>query len=151
MKVTLLGTGSPIPDANRAGASTLVQSDGATILVDCGRGVLMRTTAAGVVPPMLNAVFLTHLHSDHIVDFNDVVTTHWVMSFAPTPLPVYGPPGTRAMVDATLKMLGHDISYRIAHHEDLTWEPIVEVTELSPGDSFAVGSAKVSVAATDTA
>src|SRR5262245_5175724 len=79
VKITLLGTGSPIPDANRAGPATLVQSAGATILVDCGRGVLMRLVAAGVLPPMLNAVFVTHLHSDHLTDLNDVITTHWVI------------------------------------------------------------------------
>ena len=72
MKITLLGTGSPIPDPNRAGPSTLVRTGTATVLVDCGRGVLLRLTAAGVLPPMLSAVFLTHLHSDHISDLNDV-------------------------------------------------------------------------------
>ena len=49
MKVTLLGTGSPIPDPRRAGPSQLVTADGLTVLVDCGRGVLMRLTAAGVL------------------------------------------------------------------------------------------------------
>ena len=48
MKVTLTGTGSPIPDANRAGPSTLVQCVGQNILIDCGRGVAMRLVAAGV-------------------------------------------------------------------------------------------------------
>src|SRR6476619_805311 len=56
MKLTLLGTGSPIPDAQRAGPSTLVQSADAAFLVDCGRGVLLRLTAAGVLPAMLTAV-----------------------------------------------------------------------------------------------
>ncbi len=62
MQITLLGTGSPIPDPTRAGPATLVRSAGSTILVDCGRGVLMRLAAAGVLPPpMLSAVLLTHL------------------------------------------------------------------------------------------
>ena len=54
MRITLLGTGSPIPDPHRAGASTLVSADGLHLLVDCGRGVLMRLMAAGVLPPMLD-------------------------------------------------------------------------------------------------
>ena len=102
MKVTLLGTGSPLPDAHRAGPATLVQAGGRTLLFDAGRGVLMRLTAAGVLPGMLDRVLLTHLHSDHTVDFNDLVTTRWVMAPAPMPLPVSGPPGTAAYVDRVL-------------------------------------------------
>lgn len=149
MKITLLGTGSPIPDPQRAGAATLVQGDGTTVLADCGRGVLMRLAAAGVLPPMLDALLVTHLHSDHITDLNDVITTQWVMSGAPAPLRVYGPHGTRHVVDATLDALAHDVEYRLAHHADLTWRPVVEVTEVEPGDTFTAGSARVRVAATD--
>ena len=47
IEITLLGTGSPLPDPNRAGPSTLLQAGGANLLVDCGRGVLMRLAAAG--------------------------------------------------------------------------------------------------------
>ncbi|MFM8907561.1 MAG: MBL fold metallo-hydrolase, partial [Actinomycetota bacterium] len=83
MKVTLLGTGSPIPDPNRAGPSTLVQAAGQHIVVDCGRGCVMRLTGAGVFPPFLSAVLLTHLHSDHISDLNDIVTSRWIMSPQP--------------------------------------------------------------------
>ena len=79
MEVVLLGTGSPIPDPNRGGSAILVRAAGATLLVDCGRAVVMRLAAAGVLPPMLDRVLLTHLHSDHITDLNDVITTRWVM------------------------------------------------------------------------
>ena len=48
MIVTLLGTGSPLPDAQRAGPATLVQAGGLNLLVDCGRGVSMRLAAAGI-------------------------------------------------------------------------------------------------------
>ncbi len=149
MRITTLGTGSPLPDPNRAGAATLVQAGGHTLLVDCGRGVLMRLAAAGVGPGMLSAVLLTHLHSDHVTDFNDVVTTHWIGTFAPTPLRVIGPPGTRAFVDATLAMLGEDVGYRLAHHEDLSWRPVVEVTEVHDGVALDEGGVRVVAAPTD--
>lgn len=149
VKITLLGTGSPIPDANRAGPSTLVTTAGSALLVDCGRGVLMRLTSAGLLPPMLSAVLITHLHSDHLTDLNDVITTHWVMNAAPTPLAIYGPPGLREVVDATLAALAPDIQYRLDHHEDLTWRPMPEVTEVAPGDELAIGSTVVKVGATD--
>jgi ribonuclease Z len=76
----------------------------------------MRLAAAGVLLVMLDAVLLTHLHSDHICDLNDVVTTQWVMSPAPKTLRVFGPPGTRAVVDGMLAMLAPDVGYRLAHH-----------------------------------
>ena len=50
IEVTLLGTGSPIPDPRRAGPSTLVRAGGQTFLVDCGRGVQQRAAAIGVAP-----------------------------------------------------------------------------------------------------
>jgi len=149
MKITLLGTGSPLPDARRAGPATLVRTDGACILVDCGRGVLMRLTAAGVLPGMLSAVLITHLHSDHITDLNDVITTHWIMSPEGTQLRVFGPPRTQEVVNAILASLAPDLQYRLDHHADLSWTPNVVVTEVAPGDVFTVGSATVTVGATD--
>ncbi len=129
MRVTLLGTGSPIPDANRAGPSTLVQAGATNLLFDCGRGVLMRLAAAGLFPGMLHHVLLTHLHSDHTTDVNDLVTTRWAMSPVEDPLPVIGPPGTRAYMDRVLAMLVDDIGYRRTHHDDLNWDPGVAVRE----------------------
>jgi ribonuclease Z len=149
MKVTLLGTGSPLPDPRRAGPATLVQTSGTTVLVDCGRAVLLRLTAAGVLPMTLDALLITHLHSDHVTDLNDIITTHWIMSPESRALRIYGPPRVREVVDATLAALAPDISYRLAHHDDLTWTPNVEVVEVSPGDAFTVGAANVKVAATD--
>src|SRR5256885_9166962 len=149
MQITLLGTGSPIPDPLRAGPATLVRAAGSTILVDCGRGVLMRLAAAGVLPRMLSAVLLTRLHSDHLTDLNDIITTHWVMNAEPSTLHVFGPPGTREVVDATLGALAPDIRYRLAHHADLTEPPKLNVTEVTPGDQFDVGAVAVRVAATD--
>jgi ribonuclease Z len=124
MQITLLGTGSPIPDPRRAGPTTLVGAGGTALLVDCGRGVLMRLAGAGMLPPMLGAVLVTHLHSDHLTDLNDVITTHWVMNAEAVTLSVFGPPGMREVVDATLGALAPDIRYRLAHHADLT-EPRV--------------------------
>jgi ribonuclease Z len=147
--ITLLGTGSPLPSPDRAGPSTLVRTGDATLLVDCGRGVVMRLAAAGVLPIGLSAVLLTHLHSDHITDLNDVITTHWVMSGEPTALRVVGPPGTAAVVDAILAMLGHDRSYRIAHHADLQYQPSIDVTEVEPGDTITLGTTTISVHRTD--
>lgn len=58
VSITLLGTGSPVPDPRRAGPSSLVTADGLSVLVDCGRGVLMRL-AAGALPPFLDALLIS--------------------------------------------------------------------------------------------
>lgn len=154
MIVTLLGTGSPLPDANRAGPATLVQVDGLNLLVDAGRGVSMRLSAAGIPGPgFLHQVLLTHLHSDHVTDFNDLVTMRWAMSMAPSPLPVTGPPGTAEFAERTLEMLGRDIGYRLAHHADLNWDPTCDVIEVLDGavgrDVLAEHSVTVTAAPTD--
>ncbi|CAM8658911.1 PhnP Metal-dependent hydrolases of the beta-lactamase superfamily I [Acidimicrobiia bacterium] len=149
MEITLLGTGSPIPDPNRAGAATLVRSGDTLLLVDAGRGVIQRLVAAGVFPGMLGAVLITHLHSDHITDLNDVITTRWIMSPQPNPLTIYGPVGMAKVVDGIMMMLGSDINYRLDHHGDLNEGPAVVVVEVSPSDVFTVGEVSVRVGATD--
>ena len=151
IEVTLLGTGSPIPDPNRAGPSTLVRAGGQVFLVDCGRGVLQRAAAAGVGAAGLSALLLTHLHSDHIAELGDLVITSWVTNFAPdpAPLPIIGPPGTAETVAATLKAFGHDIDYRIAHHADLNAPPPIEVHEYTEGLVWDRDGVTIRVAPTD--
>ncbi len=145
----MLGTGSPIPDPNRAAPTALVKAGDTHILLDAGRGVVMRMAAAGSMPPMLSAVLITHFHSDHIAALNDVITTHWVMTQEQATLKVYGPEGMQELIDRTLAMLEFDIGYRLAHHEELTEGPQVEVTELAPGDPFTVNDVSVTTAATE--
>lgn len=151
IEITLLGTGSPIPDPNRAGPSTLVRADGQAFLVDCGRGVLQRLAAVGVGAAGLSALLLTHLHSDHIGDLGDLLITRWITTFAPdpAPLPIIGPPGTAETVEATLKAFGHDIGYRIAHHDDLNAPPAVEVHEYTEGTVWDRDGVSIRVAPTD--
>ncbi len=134
IEVTLLGTGSPIPDPDRAGPATLIRAGGQTFLVDCGRGVQQRLAAVGSGANTLSALLLTHLHSDHIADLGDVIITRWVTTFTEQiPLQIIGPPGTKRVVEATLEAFGPDIGYRIAHHADLTAPPPVEVHEYTEG------------------
>ena len=151
MKITLLGTGSPIPDPNRAGPCTLVQAGAQNIMIDCGRAAIMRLLGAGVLPGMVSTILITHLHSDHITDLNDLVTTRWVMMPVNIPLKVVGPAGTRQVVDAMLNMLTLDQGYRHAHHEDLRANgPLtVDVVEVGAGESFSIGKVTVSTHATD--
>ena len=149
LAVTLLGTGGPIPDPQRAGPATLVSGGSEQYLVDAGRGVLMRLAAAGVGPAQLKAVLLTHLHSDHITDLNDVITTRWITTFEPSPLTIVGPVGTRRVVAGIGESLGPDIGYRIAHHDDLDYPPPVEVVEATEGEVYLGGDVRIACAPTD--
>ncbi|HEY6471932.1 MAG TPA: MBL fold metallo-hydrolase [Acidimicrobiales bacterium] len=151
MQTIILGSGVPFPHPERAGASTLVRTSAGDLLFDCGRAVLMRAAAVGAGAAALRALFLTHLHSDHITDLNDVMTTRWIMSLQPNPLTVYGPPGSAALVAATEAMLEPDIGYRLAHHDDLTWRPAADVTECERGEILSEGTVRVTAAPTDHA
>ena len=151
MEIVFLGTGSPLPDPNRAGPAMLVKAGPHHLLFDAGRGVVMRMAAAGTGPALVSGLFLTHLHSEHTTDVNDVITTRWVMSPAQNPLQVFGPVTTAGYIDATLAMLSEDISYRLAHHEDLNWAPPVVVSEVTDGVVFEADGVRVIAAPTDHA
>ena len=128
-----------------------MRAGGRDLLFDCGRGVLMRTAAVGTGPVALAGVFLTHLHSDHTTDLNDIVTMRWAGSLEPNPLPLFGPPGTERLADRTLAMLADDIGYRLAHHDDLNWEPTCSVTEVTDGVVYDDGGVRIIAAPTDHA
>ena len=109
----------------------------------------MRLAAAGVHPGQLHQVFLTHLHSDHVTDFNDLVTTRWAAWPVLSPLPVTGPIGTAAFAERTIDMLSDDIGYRIAHHDDLNEPPRCDVNEVAIGQAFESEGVRVASAPTD--
>ena len=122
--VILLGTGSPLPNADRCGAGQLVVVGDERILVDCGWGVARRLFAAGAPPPLVDTVVFTHMHSDHITDVPDFLIMRWAGG-ARKPLTVYGPEGTQKMIDGFLAGLERDIAFRLANHgEKLSQEGI---------------------------
>jgi ribonuclease Z len=116
LSVTLLGTGTPIPRPDRFGPSVLVEAGGQRLLFDCGRGVTIRLVQAHVPMGQLTAVFLTHLHSDHVVGFPDLWLTGWLANpqfgHRTRPMQVYGPRGTTAMIDALRTAYAADLRIR---------------------------------------
>ena len=112
IKVTLLGTGTPQPIMSRFSASILVQAGGKNFLFDAGRGCLLRLRQLKVENNMIDAVFFTHLHSDHIVGFPDFWLSGWLESHRKNPLKVFGPKGTKQMIDYLHKAYQYDIGIR---------------------------------------
>ena len=81
-KVTLLGTGSPVISSERFSNSTLVEVAGQNLLFDVGRGSTIRLNQMGVSPGMIDKMFITHLHHDHTMGFDDLLITG---AFVPDP------------------------------------------------------------------
>ena len=133
MESTLLGTGCPVVDTARYGPAQLVRHGGHAVLVDCGSGVTQRLLAAGLSGRELDAVLLTHLHSDHLVDLFQLIVSSWHQG-RDRPQRVFGPPGTRAYVDGLMALWRPELEQRIAHERRPSTAALeVEVTEIGPG------------------
>lgn len=114
-EIVFLGTGGPLPNADRCGAGHVVVAGDTNVLVDCGWGAARKLIPSGVTPSSIETAVFTHMHSDHITDVPDFLFLRWVTG-ATTPLRVYGPEGTQEMVDGFMMALRRDIGFRIAHH-----------------------------------
>ena len=114
IKVTLLGTapGPPVR-VGRAGISTLVEAAGERFLFDAGYGSLARLVESGLPRDAVSKLFLTHLHSDHLVDLPALMLLPWAAPSArDVPLEVWGPDGTRDMVRHLEQAFTYDIHLR---------------------------------------
>jgi len=128
LKVTLLGTGYPRPVMERFGPSILIEAGKEKLLFDCGRGVTQRLYQLKVPFGEVTALFLTHLHSDHIVGIPDVYLTGWLLGRT-TPLRVWGPAGTAEMMSHLEQAYQFDIHTRRDVDEKLPGQGAVVVAK----------------------
>jgi ribonuclease Z len=116
--VVITGTGSPVPSPDRAGPGVLVRVGELAMQFDAGRSTVQRLAGAGLWPTDLDAVFLTHHHSDHVVGLADLVLTRWIMDRTDDvpKLPVIAPAGPTARFAAGV-LVGweDDIAVRRSH------------------------------------
>ena len=114
--VTLLGTGSPVLETRRSGPSTLVQAGGFNLLFDAGRGSAVRLMQAGVPLGQIDALFITHFHSDHVNGLSDIWMTGYMRNATggrETPLQTYGPTGTKQMADYLMLAFQADTAVKV--------------------------------------
>ena len=114
IRVTLLGTGTPDPSAERYGPSTLVEAGDEKLIFDVGRGATVRLAQAKVSLKNMT-VFLTHLHSDHINGLGDLWASGYMGPvFNEKPLKIFGPAGITQLTDGLKKAFQPDIDIRSA-------------------------------------
>ncbi len=143
MDVTLLGTGCPQVDCSRYGPANLDRSCKLCYLVDCGSGVTQRLLGAGSRGAAIDALLLTHLHSDHVVDLFQLVISSWHQG-RDRPQRVFGPKGTRRMVEAMLAMWKPEYEQRIVHEKRPSTRALeVEATEFDQGVIWDEGGVRV--------
>lgn len=143
MELTLLGTGCPAVHAERYGPAQLVRHGNTTLLIDCGSGVTQRMAQAGVTGRDIDAVLLTHMHSDHIVDLFQLVISSWHQG-RDRPMRVFGPSGTYRYVDGMVSLWQHEMERRIEHERRPSALALqTEVTEMKPGEVVEFGAMRV--------
>ena len=116
LHIALCGTGSPMPNLQRAGPCNIVVAGDQVFVVDIGEAGNRNMTVMGFDQAALDGLLLTHFHSDHIDGLGPLMLYHWTRGASEKPLPVYGPEGVKAVVDGFNAAYATDATYRIAHH-----------------------------------
>ena len=130
-KLTLLGTGCPSPSHLRYGPSSLVSYEGTNYLIDAGSGVTQRLSEAGIKPGEIDYFFITHLHSDHIVDLYQLFISGWHTG-RETKFKVYGPKGLKSHSDKIFEAYKEELDLRKEWEKRPNVEGLAyEITEIN--------------------
>ena len=147
MYVTMLGTGAPFPDPDRAQSGILVTLDnGARYMFDCGNGTVRNMVAANANPAEVKAVFLTHLHHDHICDFPLFAIAGWMWDRPDSPI-VLGPKGTGHFCKMLFEGGAFDADFRARSAYPLRQQNLAamrpDVREVQPGLAYEDEDVKI--------
>jgi ribonuclease Z len=146
IKVTLLGTGAPVPSIDRFGPSILVEAGSQKLLFDCGRGAAQRIWQLKIPLGQINGLFLTHLHSDHVVGIPDVWLTGWIPALygrRTYPFQVFGPAGTRDMMENLAKAFAWDIRTRNKEKNKADSGAMIKAVDIEEGYVWEKDGVKV--------
>ena len=133
-QIILLGTkgGPAVRQGGAMPTASLLQMDGQTIVIDCGIGLTRSIAEAGVKLPDVDAVFITHLHSDHLLELGPLIYTIWTTGLTRT-IPIYGPVGIREYWDGFMQSMDFDHGIRIADDGRSPLTDMVEVHVFGEG------------------
>ena len=130
-KLTLLGTGCPSPSHLRYGPSSLVSYEGTNYLIDAGSGVTQRLSEVGIKPGEIDYFFITHLHSDHIVDLYQLFISGWHTG-RETKFKVFGPKGLKRHFDKIFEAYKEELDLRKEWEKRPNVEGLAyEITEIN--------------------
>ena len=116
LHVGLCGSGSPMPDSGRAGPCVFVIAGERLYVVDAGDGATRKMALMGVQIGRIDAILLTHFHSDHIGGLGEMMLVRWASAGNSEPVPVFGPQGVDSVVEGFERAYELDTAYRVAHH-----------------------------------
>ncbi|HEY2377987.1 MAG TPA: MBL fold metallo-hydrolase [Gemmatimonadaceae bacterium] len=142
-RVTLLGTGSPALSVTRFGPSILVEAGDQMLVFDAGRGAAQRLAQLDVSLDRIDAVFLTHLHSDHVVGLPDLWLSGWILTRRSRPWELLGPTGTEAMAAHLAQAFAFDIDIRIKDGRQDPRGARLAARDIQPGVVYERGGVKV--------
>jgi ribonuclease Z len=152
LHVGFCGTGSPLPNRDRAAACTVVVADGKLFVFDMGEGSGETLTLMGLPLDKIQGVWLTHLHSDHFEGLGPFTLQRWAGTSAKTPLPVFGPEGVNEITDGLNAAYRIDSTYRIAHHGEAVVPPSgfgMTGAAIQPGVAYNSGGVRITAFAVD--
>lgn len=123
LHVLLCGAGGPLPDPVRSGPCAAVIAGRTMVVVDAGTGGARNLQRIGFAPARIEALFVTHFHSDHIDGLGEMALLRWTGGAHGDPMPVYGPAGVEEVVEGFGRAYRQDAGYRVAHHGAATVPP----------------------------
>jgi ribonuclease BN (tRNA processing enzyme) len=132
-RLILLGTGGgPRPRVDRVASAQVIVVNNSAYVIDCGDGVSRQLVAAGVPLRQLRHILITHNHSDHNLDYGNLIYSAWAVGLA-TRIDTWGPPPLEKMTKLFLEMNAYDIDTRMADERKLALVPLVHAHELTRG------------------
>lgn len=116
LHAAIAGSGSPLPDPKRGNPCVAVIAGRRVFIVDAGEQAAETLNRMQIAPQHIEAVLLTHFHSDHIGGLGSLAIQRWAAATATAPLRVLGPPGVERVVAGLNEAYSMDSGYRTAHH-----------------------------------
>ena len=143
LTATIIGSGSPVHNENRASASVLISLGETRILLDMGNGAQANLAKAGVDIRQLSALFFTHHHLDHNEEFVPFLIRSLMGRHNFT---IVGPPNTIKLTETNLDLYADDISYRLGKTKRslADRQSAFTVRDIKGGESFTVDDIRIS-------